>query len=97
MQYPPISEKRIMILELEIGTMKVKKIMMMFHLQMYIKHHRVPMVMSVISPIKDTNSRFKGVITFDVNSKKLSEMSKNIRIGQDGYLIVTDNKGHNNS
>lgn len=51
------------------------------------------MVMSVISPIKDTNSKFKGVITLDINLKKLSEMSKNIRIGQDGYLIVTDKEG----
>ncbi|WP_409069798.1 methyl-accepting chemotaxis protein [Clostridium sp. FAM 1755] len=51
------------------------------------------MVMSVINPVKDLNSNFKGVMTFDINLKKLSEMSKKTKIGENGYLIVTDQKG----
>ncbi|MDU1320063.1 MAG: methyl-accepting chemotaxis protein [Clostridium botulinum] len=51
------------------------------------------MVMSVLNPVKDLNSNFKGVMTFDINLKKLSEMSKNTKIGENGYLIVTDEKG----
>ncbi|WP_243122826.1 methyl-accepting chemotaxis protein [Haloimpatiens lingqiaonensis] len=51
------------------------------------------MVMSVLNPVKDVNSSFKGVITFDINLKKLSEMSKKTKIGENGYLIVTDEKG----
>lgn len=51
------------------------------------------MVMSILSPVKDANSNFKGVVTFDINLKRLSEMSKNTKIGENGYLIVTDTKG----
>lgn len=49
--------------------------------------------MSVINPVKDLNSNFKGVMTFDINLKKLSEMSKNTKVGENGYFIVTDEKG----
>ncbi|WP_032122663.1 methyl-accepting chemotaxis protein [Clostridium amazonitimonense] len=51
------------------------------------------MVISTITSIKDANSNFKGVIGFDINLKKLSQMAASTKIGENGYLVITDEKG----
>ncbi len=51
------------------------------------------MVMSVLTSIKDENSNFKGVVGLDLNLKKLTQLTKKIKIGNTGYLVITDRKG----
>lgn len=51
------------------------------------------MVMSVLTAVKDKNSNFKGALTLDINLSKLTQLAKNIKIGNTGYLILTDRKG----
>ena len=51
------------------------------------------MVVSAVAPVKDVNNDIKGIIGFDINLSKLSELVKNISIGDEGYIILTDKNG----
>lgn len=50
-------------------------------------------VISFIKAMKD-NGRLKGVIGYDMNLAKLSDMVKNMKIGKNGYMIITDKNGN---
>ncbi|WP_027624863.1 methyl-accepting chemotaxis protein [Clostridium lundense] len=49
--------------------------------------------MSAVTAVKDNNSNFKGVVGIDVNLSQLTKLAQNIKIGNTGYLILTDRKG----
>ncbi len=48
---------------------------------------------SVIA-IKDSTNKIKGVLGLDVSLKMLSDMVKNTKIGESGYMIITDKNGN---
>ncbi len=50
-------------------------------------------VISFIKAMKD-NGRIKGVIGYDMNLTKLSDMVKSMKIGKNGYMIITDKNGN---
>ncbi|SHJ08881.1 methyl-accepting chemotaxis sensory transducer with TarH sensor [Clostridium cavendishii DSM 21758] len=49
---------------------------------------------SIISTIKDSNKNVKGVVGIDVKLNKLSSIIKNIKIGENGYVVIADNAGN---
>lgn len=49
--------------------------------------------LTLSTTVKDSNNALKGVITIDMNLNNLLEMVKKIKIGENGYVIVTDKNG----
>ncbi|PAB57741.1 methyl-accepting chemotaxis protein [Anaeromicrobium sediminis] len=50
-------------------------------------------IISTVTSITDTNGEFLGVQGLDVSLKSLTEITKNIKIGKNGYIILLDNNG----
>ncbi len=50
-------------------------------------------VLSVVSSYKDNAGNLGGVLGLDLELKDLSDTIKNIKIGNNGYVVLTDNKG----
>ncbi|KYH34621.1 methyl-accepting chemotaxis protein McpB [Clostridium tepidiprofundi DSM 19306] len=50
-------------------------------------------VISTVTTVKDESGNIIGVLGIDANLKGITEMIKNIKIGDSGYLILTDSKG----
>lgn len=50
-------------------------------------------VVSIVSAIPNENGKAAGVFGFDLSLNNLANMIKNIKIGQAGYVIMTDAKG----
>lgn len=46
-----------------------------------------------LSVVKDANNTVKGVLGVDINLGALTEMIKNIKIGENGYVILVDKNG----
>lgn len=51
------------------------------------------MVMSALKTVKDTQNNVKGVLTVDFNPKTLSDIVGKIKIGENGFIILTDKNG----
>ncbi|WP_061996672.1 methyl-accepting chemotaxis protein [Clostridium sp. ATCC 25772] len=50
-------------------------------------------VVSVISAIKDANSKIKGVVGIDVKLNNMSALINNIKLGESGYIVPVDKNG----
>ena len=50
-------------------------------------------VFSVVSSYKDNAGNLGGVLGLDLELKDLADTIKNIKIGNNGYVVLTDNKG----
>jgi len=51
------------------------------------------MAVSVLRAVKDANKNIKGVVGIDVKLNKLSTILKNIKIGENGYIVLVDKNG----
>ena len=51
------------------------------------------MAVSVLRVVKDANKTIKGVVGIDVKLNKLSAILKNIKIGENGYIVLVDKNG----
>ncbi|SIQ48096.1 methyl-accepting chemotaxis sensory transducer with Cache sensor [Alkalispirochaeta americana] len=52
------------------------------------------LVIFVVRAVHDQNDHFVGVLSIDIDLRDLSDMVSNIRIGQSGYVAITDREGN---
>ncbi|POR03030.1 hypothetical protein AU468_05590 [Alkalispirochaeta sphaeroplastigenens] len=48
----------------------------------------------MVKAVHDRDNRFRGVLSIDIDLRDLSDMVRNIRIGQSGYVAITDREGN---
>lgn len=51
------------------------------------------MLMSSLVSVKDSNNIVRGVVSLDFNPKILSDIVEKVKIGNNGYIILTDKNG----
>lgn len=57
------------------------------------KNSNNEMVISCSTFIKNDSEKFKGVLGFDMSLEDIQNMTKQIKLGQEGYLILLDKNG----